>query len=1607
MHPRLWTYLLLIGLTGISWMAPAGVRGDIDRFQATLRAFAAMGDRTTGTAGNDAAVQSIGANFDALNLESVGSQVFATATREYGPARLALSRRPDPIPIHPLAANAISPNTTGPKGLSGPLVYVGNGDLGEMNGKPIEGAIVLMEMTSGRNWLHAASLGAKALIYIDRNDAAGYFFQEKLELSPVAFPRFWIPLARARQLLGQFESAAEGVVDPEARLNATARWRETTGRNLYALIPGNDPVLAAELVVVEAFYDTRAAVPGLAPGADESCGIATLLEMARELKERPARRSVLLVATGGNGQSQAGMREMVWSLAERSKYFQQLQKQLRREIKTRGKVLQSLGAGKGSSTPDLSEGSPAIDALHERIKTEVDSLSRRLMQLRLEPDSAGQQAGIGPLVDRRSALRSLGWQNAYPHPTPGERAILEHLLPMAVADQQAVLDSARAQLTYVRSAAEMRRLVRSYDLQAVVSLYLSSHGDGVGAFNQGWRYPLKSNINRVEAYVQLDDVLQAAGRRLDNPALAGLFKDTLRPNRKQPWQSQLPDHPRLGGEISALAGFLGITLASTHDMRVRWGTPHDTVERVDVANAFRQAVLVHHLITRLADAPRLRATASLRQGFATVAGRANFLRHGELFADQPAPGSVIMAFQGTTRYYTMVDAMGRFTLRGVADKKHVLNKVIIEGYRFDDDTGEVQWAIDKKQTGKPAYRVKMTRRFMETDLVMFACAQTTLFNLLEPRNFHYMTKIKLIDGRREASPQHYWYSRIDTRSSVITSTFLTPETRLKMTLSDNVLHRKLILLHADRENPLGRGYHVQKYPAVLRTDYRVARDMWALLAPRIENLERHGIFNQRIRDLRQQGEAALESAGTALARRQYDRFAEAASRSWALASRVYDDVERTQKDVLFGVLFYIALFAPFSFCMERLLFSFASIYKRILAFGAILLLLIFVIYQVHPAFQLAYSPMVVILAFFIMGLSLMVTLIIFLRFESEMTTLQSHARRLRAGELSHWKAFVAAFLLGVSNLRRRRLRTALTCLTLIILTFTIMSFTTVKTSRQHSRLLYQSGAPYHGFLLKNANWKSLPPEALGRLTNAFDATAWVAPRVWLESEDPTRATPMPIRYQGRRFEGFGLVGLGPEEGRVTGLDAILLQGRWFRNAAADELLLPDVMARNLGIDLTRSGPVPVTLWGQSFEVVGVFSADGLQQRTDLDGEPLTPVTFPREISTELTEVEMEALESGEDVVAFQSRYEHISGHRTLIMPYRTLLAAGGRLEAVAVRPRQEIDPAAMAADLVDRFGLALFSGEPGGTYLYNADDAIRYSGAPNIVIPLVISVFIVLNTMIGSVYERKREIGIYTSVGLAPSHVAFLFIAEAMAFAVISVVLGYLVAQTSAGLLSGTALWSGITVNYSSLSGVAAMALVILVVLVSVIYPAHVAAQIAIPDINRTWRLPPAQGNRLELKLPFLMKHHEHRSVGGFLHAFLQSHLDISHGVFSTGDIQLNFVCHTPEGPRAATAQAPDACVRLAARVWLAPFDLGIMQEAVFSFTPVAGEPEFLEISVALTRRSGEANAWHRINKAFLHHTRRQLLMWRSLGGREKQYYQDLLDGQAYNLIELRAGQDS
>ena len=1603
------TFIISLFISIVPGILSAATEQDRQAFRETVRRLSDLVDRSTGTSGNQAAAEYIRDSFEQLGFETVGVQKFAVPVIQEEKSTLTIPARNLSIPIRSFRGNAVTPQTIPPAGIQAPLIYVASGDLDDLNGKAIEGSIVLMELDSGKNWLTVADLGARALIYVDRGKSPRILFEEKFELSPVHFPRFWISVDQLQDLFPGFETKPAGRVAENIHLASTINWQNVISQNIYAIVPGTDPKLQEQSVMVEAFYDSTIWVAGLSPGADEACSLATLLYLARHLKDNPPRRTILLVATSGHAQTLAGMRELMWSFTTRSKIQRGMKRDLKDLIKKARNTIEALRSAT-FETPDPED--PAAgerqalvkEALEEQIKTVSDSISRRLMRLRMQQDAAKNKDIIDELAAERMLLRRLLWKPAYTDLLPDERAMLVRLVPETIQEQNAILADAKTQLVLLNSARTFRGQAKIFDLTAAVSLHLSSHGDGFGAFNYGWQYPFRPRINRTSAYALMDEVLKAGAADVEaSLGVQGIYKDTLRPSRRRSWESYFLDRPALGGEVVALAGIHGVTFVTTHDARSAWGTPGDIFEGVNFEFALKQSAVVAGMVQHLAGTPNIHEGIMPRNGIGEINGNAKFLRHGELFADKPAPGAVLLCYQGPARHYAMVDHMGKFHLRGLADKKHSYHKVIFEGYKFDQTTGAVKWTIDKKQTGKSAYRVKMYRRHMETDLIMFASKGITLFNLLEPRTFRPLFRADVIDGRRETDPLRYFYSRLDTwisyyrNASNITTIFLEDGTPLKLTLSDSVLRKKMILLNASRDNPQGDGYLVDAWPIVYRTGYKVARDMWTLLTPRIDNLRKRGIFNERIRNLQQAGLKQLDLAKTALGNQRYDRFFEATARSWALASRVYDDVEKTQKDVLYGVLFYIALFVPFAFCLERLLFSYSNIYKRIIAFIGILLLLIVIIYNVHPAFQLAYSPMVVILAFFIMGLSLIVTLIIFFRFEEEMARLQTHAQLVQSGEIGRWKAFVAAFLLGVSNLRRRRLRTALTCATLVILTFTIMSFTSAKSMRLHSRVFYDSQTPYQGFLLKNVNWRSLPPEAFGSIENSFGDLAVAAPRVWLEDEDRTRSTRIPIYFNDRVFEAQGMVGISADESRVSGLDDILIAGRWLRADDRQAVLLPRRMAEQLNIDLRRQPNPTVSIWGMPFKVIGVFSGKKLQERSDLDGEPLTPVIFPREMSSELTEVEEEALESGDDVREFQSRYEHIPGDLTVIVPYRFLLAAGGHLKGVAVHPLKPDAIQATAHDLNDRFGLSLFSGEPDGTYLYHASDSMSYSGVPNIIIPLIISIFIVLNTMIGSVYERKREIGIYTSVGLAPSHVSFLFIAEAMAFAVLSVVFGYLLAQTTAKLFAETSLWSGITVNYSSMSGVAAMILVIAVVLISVIYPSKVAGEIAMPDVNRSWTLPPARGNELILTLPFLMTYKEHRSIGGFLFEYFDGHRDITHGMFSTADIEFDFFCEIPPGATRAAddsldgAPEDDRCMQIKSRVWLAPFDFGIMQYVEIQFKHAATEPGFLEISIRLNRESGEANAWYRINKAFLHEIRKQLLIWRSFDDQIKLEYEEMI----------------
>ena len=85
----------------------------------------------------------------------------------------------------------------------------------------------------------------------------------------------------------------------------------TPWKNLIAVIPGTDPSLAYQEILLTAHLDSiTAAVPeGDAPGADDNAtGVATLLEAARILKDQPFQRTIKIIFFSGEERGLHGSR---------------------------------------------------------------------------------------------------------------------------------------------------------------------------------------------------------------------------------------------------------------------------------------------------------------------------------------------------------------------------------------------------------------------------------------------------------------------------------------------------------------------------------------------------------------------------------------------------------------------------------------------------------------------------------------------------------------------------------------------------------------------------------------------------------------------------------------------------------------------------------------------------------------------------------------------------------------------------------------------------------------------------------------------------------------------------------------------------------------------------------------------------------------------------------------------------------------------------------------------------------------------------------------------------------------------------------------------------
>jgi len=681
-------------------------------------------------------------------------------------------------------------------------------------------------------------------------------------------------------------------------------------------------------------------------------------------------------------------------------------------------------------------------------------------------------------------------------------------------------------------------------------------------------------------------------------------------------------------------------------------------------------------------------------------------------------------------------------------------------------------------------------------------------------------------------------------------------------------------------------------------------------------------------------------------------------------------VQATQHDVVRGVLFYLILMIPFAFFLERLVFAFPDLRWQILATVGIFAAVFMLFRYIHPAFDiLEVTPLVMLLAFIMFTLAALVIFLLFGKFEAQLKALQTKIGGVHRADIGRMSVAMAAFTLGISNMRRRRARTVLTCITLVLLTFTVLSFTSVVSGVRYNDRPSPGKPRYNGLMIRNAVWEPLEESAYRLLNNEFGETRTVVARSWFATSlwDEQSFMRITSTTSDKQYNVRAAVGLMPEESQVTRPQTALSAGRWFKPGERFAAVIPSAVAEMLNIGAADVGKAKLHFTGLDLDLVGIVNTRKMRQVKDLDNEPLTPVDF-------IQMMKLQRAGQQQQAAGFQE-YLHLSPDDVIFIPFSLAINLGAQVESVGIDFTTPKQVEHVLKDLMPRLGFNLYAGLGNRIRRWSSMGSTSITGLADLIIPILIAALIVLNTMLGSVYERVREIGIFSSVGLAPSHIATLFLAEAFVYAIIGAILGYVIGQGTVKLIIHYNLLQGLYLNYSSLSAVASTGVVIGVVLLSTLYPARKASEVATPAVDRRWQVADPVGDTWEIDMPFAVTGEQAVALNAFMSEWFAAYEEYSIGDFVTQDVQ------SEERPG---AHGREYVIRL--MTWLAPFDLGVSQRVELRTVPTAMEDVF-EIKLTLWRESGDVSSWKRVNRRFLNTLRKQFLIWRTLRAEERERY--------------------
>ena len=1616
-------FQFLLALLGLCARFIHAVEIDEAEFHRDFQALTAFAHRLPGSEGQQESARHLESRLRELGVDEVHTLSFETWTPELQRSELMVDG--ESIPLFPVRPNLIIWPNTPAEGLSAPLMYAGPGDIQDYGNRNPEGRIVLMDYRTAENWRLAFSLGAKAVVFVGE---PGDTPAAPLHVpAPVNFLRFYVDRADLPEDLEELEGR-------EVRLFSRVKWAARPDQVIYGRVHGRNPEWSAPILLsahYDSFGNVPHRSPAARGAANTALVLQAARHFAANPPQRDV--AFLLTSSRAYNHQGARYFYESLTISD-AQLDEVTAARTREELEIQGAVdlLRSEGLqadpreGSGGLlsrlifqeaefmnadlTAALQRKRLALNRTDEDMmdellldiqemnlrRTVIDDLRRALFgnafrdlhtNLARVRDGTGEMGNLSldaltgdPEIDARVLNEIIP-------------SVFEELFELTLARLQGRLVELEQERRYWENTRSLRAHVRDPDrdagnapadrLHLHVSLNLGDAGsrwgvvvgdpvDGMsnmgvhpGADAPGIYVRLLSQIGEISR--SRGDISHLNSRTLSDPRFGSSFVG-------EPYTSS--------AKIAGQYGFHNLALMTENDSRSRDGHPGDTADALRIDHLLAQGREALSLIEGMLDTPSLAVTRPIAR---MVTSKYYDWRNGRSWGDfvsrsvvgglaetRPAENALVAHWptgggspsahwsniKGSAVYRDYMpyglqraNRFGRFSLVG---QRSVEARLAILGAYFNEQ-GDLE-AISNQST-------QLFPR-------LTASIRLTLFQgrghaiLANPGHQTFSGSLNILKGTTNFSfpnDRVLWGTVNDVSFVYLAERDFEGGLKFFQRLGP-------VLMAPPGGDPVsGTGIPTEAFLNPLRVSGFSADNLWQLNESRLSTMRVRGVSRTDLETYHSRALAAREQANEAVSVAEQESLRLSSA---SISHRLHEPLRSSMDDLVTAIILLLLLSLPFAFALERLLVGATSVYGRLTGFCVFFILTFGLLYFLHPGFAIASTPLIIFLAFTVLGLSAMVIQMLLRRFKQELKMLQGQGVQAHDAEVSRAGTTLAAIGMGMSTMRRRPTRTFLTAITVVALTFTILCFASF-TREMGIRATYLSPSPEDqpdGVLVRTLGYAPLPNGQRELLLRHHDGESVLTSRWWLrrrEINSPSIYITNPAN--GKSVEQEAMIGFDVAELRrwnalreVAG-DSEQAQAQFVEGVRDNKLFLPPYVMELLEVEPGDT----VLVKGRSMVVAAPLDLNRLQRLHGMDLESLIPVDSRQiDAATAAPASEADVLNLDADV---EQNFVRLGVGEIALTSNAMIRKLGGDPHIMTLYPSDTVNARELGRTIAAIVSSPVWVVSETGVERMVLTQLTQISGVFAIAIPLFLGGLIIFGTLLGSISDREKEIYTFSALGLGPSHVGMLFFAEAGVYAVVGGMGGQLIAQIVAqiaSILANRGIIDPVSINFSSTNSLFAIGLVMFLVLISSLYPAYRASKSANPGLARDWKMPDPENDVIDLTFPFTVSAYDITGVVSFLAEHFRSFDDAGFGKFATTVTEIR--------------RNDSGNLEIRTEMALSPFDLGVTEALTLASRPSSIEGVD-EVHVRIQRLSGAENDWVRGTRVFLKELRTQFLVWRTL----------------------------